>query len=155
MKIRIGEKRRYEIVKEIERVEERCSARLMPVDVIFSAVEEAEGRLEGAGIPKKDWKGTMIYIVPEKVSNSYKARAEGTWASIKRFPSGWFLTDVARVPCGKCPYGSSREIIVEVKVEIAEGSRDDPSAILLEKVLKKREIEIYFCEQGDKIYEWK
>ena len=96
------------IQDEITKAEHKCLKRLLDYKRIYDAIKTAENTLDNFGIPKKYWKGVTINLLPGKPSNSYKDRAEGTYATITRFPTGWFMTACHRlivysVPRGELP----------------------------------------------------
>ena len=107
MKIRPTDKKRIE--KVLEKIENKCKARLFSDFDLEGAIEKAEKQLESFSIPKKYWVDSIIYCSPEKVANAYSGIAEGTYCVLKKFPTGWFITSIFRRASGKCAYGSYAE----------------------------------------------
>lgn len=111
MKINVNH--REKIKKELEAVENGCSARLFDLDRIAPAIENAEKVLNNLTIPKKYWDGCTIHFDPPKVANSYRGIPEGTFISVTKFPSEWFVTIVCRKHAGNCAFGDNgRETLI-------------------------------------------
>ena len=103
------------IEKAINEAQGKARTRLMDISYITWAIEQVEKRLKLLGIPKKHWKGIWFTITPEKLPNSYKDRAEGTYAQVI-YSNGWKLKEVSRVYCQKCKFGGSRDINLYAEV---------------------------------------
>lgn len=108
MKINIYKKDLVE--KEIRLAEGKSKRRKLDVDDVKLAARKAERKLKELGIPKKSWTGSKIIISPDKVPNSYRWRADGTYAILEKYPSGWFMINVYRDRTGRKPYGGSQTI---------------------------------------------
>ncbi|MCF8094461.1 MAG: hypothetical protein K9J79_03780 [Desulfobacteraceae bacterium] len=107
MKINISNKDKVQ--EAIDKAEAGCSARLIDDD-IDKVIEKAEEKLAELRILKKHWNGCRIDSLPPAVANKYFGRPEGTMVVLKRFASGWFLTEAFRAYCEKESYGRGREI---------------------------------------------
>ena len=96
-----------ERVKEtVKEVEKGCRARCLDLDRLQKAAVQAEEKLEILGVPKKNRKGCIVEMEPEKVANSYRGVPEGTFATIQRgSQEDWFLVDVRRESSGNTSYG--------------------------------------------------
>lgn len=106
------------IAEAILAAEGKANARTLDPTLITRTIERAEDKL--AIIPKKYWVGSKITFQPPKVSNSYNAFPAGTWATVVRFSSGWFLTKVWRDRCGSKSYGGSERQYLELSDLAAE-----------------------------------
>ena len=84
------------ITDAIIKTEKKCKQRLLDPERIKKALDRAEVTLENLGIPKKYWLECKIVFIPAKPPNSYKDTAEGTYAKIEKFASGWFMTECDR-----------------------------------------------------------
>ena len=109
------------ITDAINEAEGKAQARTLNPYRITSAVEKAERQLNTIGIPKKYWEGCTIYMKPEKVPNSYRSIAHGTFAEVKRFAYGWFLVNVYRGVAGSCSFGepASEKLSLSVNAKAA------------------------------------
>ena len=56
----------------------------------------------------------MVHLYPPKVPNSYKYQASGTYATITRGGSAWYLTDVHRGPIGSKSYGGNWQQAIQL-----------------------------------------
>lgn len=112
MKINVKDVER--IAKELSKVERGFKTRLFYAERIQSAVNKAQKTMEKLGIPKKHQTGCTILFVPEKVANSYNGIPTGTFVTATRFPSGWFVTSIARKASGKSSGGeySSEKLVL-------------------------------------------
>jgi hypothetical protein len=106
----INVKNTEKIQKLINVVEGRATSRCLNVKKIEKAVLCAENKLKKLGIPKKYWIDTKIYFHPGKVCNSYEWSAKGTYATIIRKPSGWFVVDISRDNVYKQSSGSNSSV---------------------------------------------
>ena len=88
-------------------IEKGCSARLFDITRIGRAIRKAEIQLSQLGVTKKHHTGCDIEIDTERMPNAYRGTAEGTEVQLKRFPTGWFVTHIHRVPCGRALLGGS------------------------------------------------
>jgi hypothetical protein len=105
------------ITESIEKVEGKASARkLWPTDVCWAA-GEAEAKLEHICLPKKYRVGCKVVLAPQKVCNKYKYIAQGTFAVLERFSSGWFLVSVTRANTGSASNGSRPKITLSLSEE--------------------------------------
>ena len=98
------------LIEALDTVQKGCTARTAEIHMIISAVEAGIKKLTELGIPKQHQTDSMVILHPPTVPNSYKYPAEGTRAVIKRFPSGWFVTSIARVYTGSNPGGSGWKV---------------------------------------------
>ena len=92
----------------LDAAQKGCRARTLEVEEVGAAVAAAENRLSELGISKKAWIGCKVIMIPERVSNGYGARADGTQVILVRAATVWQVESVGRVQCGTCPYGSGR-----------------------------------------------
>lgn len=103
---KINVKNTEKVTSLISEVEKKAKQRLMqPYQSILIDIEKAEKKLNELNIPKKYWLGCSVYIQPEKLPNSYKYKAEGTYMRIEYFASGWFVVSCFRGTCKKESYG--------------------------------------------------
>lgn len=107
METKINVKDADKLQKALDEVQKNCRARLLDIDDILYAARRAEATLEGLAIPKKSWRGCCVIIEPERVSNNYDGRAEGTGATIERTATGWYVISLGREQCHKKPYGGN------------------------------------------------
>jgi hypothetical protein len=94
--MKINTKNTPKVQAVLDKFQKPYRARLMRVAQIDSAIKAAETRLHDLSIPKKYWNGSTISIKAGAVPNSYGYPATATVATIKRFPTGWFLTELSR-----------------------------------------------------------
>ena len=102
----------------LKKAEGSATVRLFETSRILPAVDGAEKKLKKLRIPKKSWLGCRIYLEPEHPANSYQYSAEGTYAFIDRFATGWFVIDIARMRVEKISYGSG----VTVELALSESA---------------------------------
>lgn len=117
MKINIG--KIEEMVSAISKVEGKARSRRLDAEFVAECAKKAEKLLSSMGIPKASRKGCTVAISPERVANSYRGIADGTYATLERGSSDWFLVSVRRAPAGSCAYGSSER----VRVYLSEGAK--------------------------------
>lgn len=111
MKINI--EKTADIANAIDAAEIGARARRFPAaEYVRDMVTKAEAQLKALGIPKVAWTGSYIVYEPPGPANSYKYRAEGTWVTITRYPSGWFLTEVARRTVHSASYGKWSAVLL-------------------------------------------
>lgn len=115
MKINTNDKNK--IQETINEAEKGCTARTLDYDDLLKAIAEAEKKLTTLEIPKKTWVGCTVEIEPEKVTNSYRGRAHGTYAAIERFASGWFMVRCSRIQTGSCSFGEGKRHDLNLTVE--------------------------------------
>ena len=118
MKININNE--TEIIKIIQEAEKGCRVILIDYRDLVYAIEKGEEMLKAIGIKKNGWNDCQIVLKPHSVCNSYKGRAEGSSAIIKKFSSGWFLTYFGRVQCNHSPYGNRGNMIKLILSETAK-----------------------------------
>jgi hypothetical protein len=85
----------------------KATARTLTPHDIEQLAAYGEKRLEELGLAKHYRVGAKAYYSPPRVPNSYKYRADGTYATITRGSSGWYLTEVRRGDTGSQSYGGS------------------------------------------------
>jgi hypothetical protein len=91
----------------ISEVEKNAKQRLIQsYELILIDVERCEKKLHELRVPKKYWVDCTIEIMPEKLPNSYKYRAEGTYLRLQRFCSDWFIIACFRGNVQKQSYGT-------------------------------------------------
>jgi len=95
------------VTAKIAEAQGKATVRTLAVEDLLAAAEVAEKRLAAMSIPKKYREGCTVRIEPERVANSYKYRAEGTFAYLVRGKAGWALRGVYRDQAKKCPFGGS------------------------------------------------
>jgi hypothetical protein len=84
-----------------------ATARILASHDIETLAAYGEKRLEELGLAKSYRAGATAHYYPPQVPNSYKYPADGTYATITRGSSGWYLTDVHRGQTGSRSYGAS------------------------------------------------
>lgn len=109
-------------INNIEKVQEAiswaqagCRARLFDMDRVKPAVEKAEKTLAGLKIAKKYWIGCRIHFQPEQAPNKYavKGAAYGTYVTVERCATDWFLVHADRGRCEATSYGApEREVLI-------------------------------------------
>ena len=112
MKVRVSNEKK--ITEAISAVEGKATVRKLYYERLVRAVERAEKQLEKLKIPKKYWADCSITCEPEAVCKSYNKGypGVGTWGKLKRFPTGWFVVDIARTYVRQVAYGSSERNIL-------------------------------------------
>jgi hypothetical protein len=83
----------------------RATARILSPTDINNLAAYGERRLDELGLAKSYRAGAKAHYYPPKVANSYKYAADGTYATVTRGGSGWYLTDVHRGQTGNKSYG--------------------------------------------------
>lgn len=98
MKINVNsvEKINYELAK----VQELAKVRTVRYEDILTAVKNVEERL-GQLLYKKDWVNLSIWCDPNAKTfpHAYHGVPKSTQFTLKRFPSGWFITWIGRATC--------------------------------------------------------
>lgn len=112
MKIRIDKKNGQKFIKAIDEAEGRATSRLLETYRLFDAVEDAEEKLYSMKIPQKARLGCTVFIEPEALPNSYKYGGQGTFASVQRYSTGWFLTGVRRDYCRTKSFGDGERSVL-------------------------------------------
>lgn len=112
MKINI--KNTSKLILAIDNAQKNITARTVTVFDCIDAIKQAEKKLKLLEVSPKYWKDCTIEIKPEKVTNSYKYYASGTYVTIKRFATGWFMIDIGRCESFKRSYGGDRDIILHL-----------------------------------------
>jgi len=83
---------------EIAKIEGKSKKRTMTASRLTELIKKLEYTLSIIA-PKKEWVGSEFTLTTgTTVVSSYFGVAMATFVSIKRFPSGWFVTDVERLP---------------------------------------------------------
>lgn len=108
---------REQIEKALATAQGRARVRLLDIEDLEYATAGADTRLEALDLPKKYWCECSVTVRPEAVANSYFGRAEGTQATLVRYPSGWALVGVSRVQCDKRPYGGGGGVYLSLTDE--------------------------------------
>lgn len=109
-----------DIANAIDAAEIGARARRFPdPGYVINMVTLAEIQLKKLRIPKSAWAGCYIVYEPPGPANAYKYRADGTYATVTRYPSGWFLTGVARRTVNSSSYGKSSAIVLH----LSEGAK--------------------------------
>lgn len=100
--MKINLKDREKVQKALDDAQSRARVRTVDYADVLKAVEKAEERLSQI-LLKKDWIDLEIHCDPnsQKFPNAYKGRPESTHFVIKRFSTGWFLTNVERYDCNE------------------------------------------------------
>lgn len=106
MKINVNDEDK--IVNIIQKEEGRAEARIMVYCDIIGAIKSAEDSLQDENIPKKYWKGCRVFINPGKVPSSYSWPAEGTFITLEKYTSGWFMVTCCRDTVQSCKHGKSQ-----------------------------------------------
>lgn len=104
MKIIIKEENRKEIEKALAGVQKYSRARNVTADDVFKWKDKIEQKFDDVATYRLD--GTIVTINQgaQKFANKYKGIPESTWLEIKKYPSGWAITNVYR---GKCTQSES------------------------------------------------
>lgn len=103
------------IEKEMNEVQKGKRTRLLSIEDVKSAIAMGESKLASLLIPKKYWEGSIVRIVPPKVSNSYKYPASGVQMRAIRMKTTWQVT-FQIVRCGSCPYGDGAHVTLELSI---------------------------------------
>jgi hypothetical protein len=93
------------VLEALEEGQGRATARTVDTSDIAALALYGERRLEELGLPKKFRAGATVHYSPPKVANSYNYAADGTYATITRGSSHWYVTDVHRGQTGSQSYG--------------------------------------------------
>lgn len=90
------------IAAALDATQGRAVQRILVLDDVIDAIENAEKHLTGLGIPKKYWTGCVVLAEERfRLPNSYNYRADSTVARVERRAGGWYLVGVVRGGCGK------------------------------------------------------
>ena len=82
----------------IAETEGKSKKRTMTASRVTELIKELEYTLSIIA-PKKEWVGSEFTLTTgTTVPSSYFGVAMATFVSIKRFPSGWFVTGIERLP---------------------------------------------------------
>lgn len=103
--------------KLLEEKQKLARTRKADIDDVLNAIKHAENKLLNLNIPKKYWKGSRVIVNPEKVCNSYKYSAEGTFVTIERKSKKWEVVGIFRGWTGSCARGSSKSYELELGEE--------------------------------------
>lgn len=87
----------------LEAAQARASVRTQDAGDVARDVARAEDALAARGIPAAARVGCRIVTLPAygTIAASYHGTPEATRVTAERFPSGWFVTEIARVSCPK------------------------------------------------------
>lgn len=99
------------ILKMLKSVEGAATSRLLNIETLQYAVDLAVIQLQKLKIPKKLWKGCVIWIYNEKLPNSYNYKAYGTEAKLE-YKSDWAVVSVHRTQCSKVGFGANRGMVL-------------------------------------------
>jgi len=102
------------IAEVLDAAQSGCRSRTATAEDVKHWAARAEARLHGAGVPKAMRKGSVASVEPEKVPNSYRYPAEGTYLHLERGASAWFLIGANRGRAGSCAGGSAARMHVSV-----------------------------------------
>lgn len=105
--MKINTNNKIKIESELYNIQSKCTARLIDYDDVLDAIGKADAKIASLGISKKYRNDCIVSILPEQVSNSYEYSAEGTFATLKRFSSGWFLVSCSRRFTGSTSGGAN------------------------------------------------
>lgn len=112
------------VEKMLEAVQKGCSARTFSTIDVKIAINRAEEQLKMMNIPKKYWSGTVIQMLPERVANSYKFPADGTYVTLKRMKTTWGIESVRRGHTSSCSGGGCERVKLilsdEAKLSISD-----------------------------------
>lgn len=92
----VNDKNRDRIAALIENAEGRSTSRTLSVQDVLQVAEDAEKRLDAAGLPKRLRVGVAAYYNPWAVPHSYGHAARGTALRLQRTSARWVLTSVDR-----------------------------------------------------------
>ena len=100
MKIKVADKEKLQ--KALDDAQSRARVRTVDYRDVMKAVEKAEERLSQI-LLKKDWIDMEVICDPnsQKFPNAYKGRPDSTHFILKRFSSGWFVTEIDRYDCNE------------------------------------------------------
>lgn len=100
--MKINVKDEEKITKELANVQKLAKTRTVEYKDILTAVEKVEERLSQL-LFKKDWVGLSVWCDPnsQEFAASYNGIPQSTQFILRRFPSGWFVTKICRIYCGK------------------------------------------------------
>ena len=112
MKININNKNA--IIAAIKEAEGKATSFTLCESDVQQAVKDAERKFYVLGIPKKLWKGCYISMTPELPAKAYKYRPSGTYATIYRYSTAWFVTNISRRQTGTTSGGRSRRNILKL-----------------------------------------
>lgn len=86
------------VTQALEDAQTKSRVRRIELDDVVREVTAAEAFLESF-LYKKDWPGITITIsILDKFPSSYNGTPYSTYVDIKRYPSGWFVSDICRAP---------------------------------------------------------
>lgn len=117
-KININNDKKVQDILDSEQGKAR--QRLLTASDIQRAYAHASEKLDSLGIKKKNRIGCKVYLRPEKMPGNYNYPANGTFARIERFTTGWFLTLVNRTTVGSCSGGQSESMTLELTQKALE-----------------------------------
>lgn len=83
----------------LDAAQEKCSVRLITADDLHEAANEAEFRLDAAGIPKKWRKGVTVEVNPNAHKLYRSSSRKCTVATLTRGTKDWFVTNLERADC--------------------------------------------------------
>jgi len=114
MKIRVDQK--IKIDRAIYLEQKRSTVRTLSHERLVEAAEKGERQLKELRIAQKHWVGCKIVCEPEAVCNSYNRgfSSVGTWGTLERFPTGWFVTDISRTFVRHVAHGSAERNILHL-----------------------------------------
>ena len=93
------------VLEALEEGQGRATARTVDISDIVALAAYGEKRLEDLGLPKRYRAGATAHYSPPKVPNAYKYSADGSYATLTRGSSHWYLTDIHRGQTGSQPHG--------------------------------------------------
>lgn len=113
MKIKITDTNKVNAA--IAEVEGRATARCASAGDVLGLAKYAEVKL-AALLAKSHWAGAQAHYRPGRVANSYNYRAAGTFFTITRGSSAWYLTSVSRDDVGSQSYGGGDHYDITLSV---------------------------------------
>ena len=112
MKLRTGMKINVSnseaIIAAIKKAQGKATSFTLSESNVQQAVRDAENKLSNLGIPKKLWKRCYIRMIPELPANAYKYRPSGTYITISKGATAWFVTEISRCQTGTTSGGRRR-----------------------------------------------
>lgn len=93
--IKLHEKNKEKINNWLDRVQKRCTARLLNFDQIIDQINQCENKIP---LLKKDWHGLTIHISEPfgHKPSKYRGIPESTYIRICRKKASWYIYDIFR-----------------------------------------------------------
>jgi hypothetical protein len=115
MKIKLSDTAK--IIAALEEGQGRATARTASLHEVNALAEYAEQKLEKLGLAKSLRAGATAYYYPPQVPNSYDYAASGTFFTLQRGSSDWYLTEVSRGRTGHVNYGANATQQIRLSID--------------------------------------